>query len=1081
MNVSENWLFNGSSLASQVHAAAINGDKGALQKLIAGNPELKDKEDQFGRTPLMYCVLADRIDCAEALLKAGAGINKADRSQRTALHLAAQKGNYRFMKLLLARRANWMQKDLEEMTPLHLTTRHKSPKCLALLLKYMAPGEVDTQDRNKQTALHWSAYYNNPEHVKLLIKHDSNIGIPDIEGKIPLHWAANHKDPSAIHTVKCILDAAPTESLLNWQDYEGRTPLHFAVADGNVAVVDVLTSYEGCNVTSYDNLFRTPLHWAALLGKLNNTFFMLISIAFLLSVVFLQETVEVFLEHPSVKDDSDLEGRTSFMWAAGKGSDDVIRTMLNLKLDIDINMADKYGGAALHAAALSGHVSTVKLLLEHKAQVDATDVMKHTPLFRACEMGHKEVIQTLIKGGARVDLVDQDGHSPLHWAALGGNADVCQILIENKINPNVQDYAGRTPLQCAAYGGYINCMVVLLENNADPNIQDKEGRTALHWLCNNGYLDAIKLLLGFDAFPNHMENNEERYTPLDYALLGEHHEVIQFMLEHGALSIAAIQDIAAFKIQAVYKGYKVRKAFQDRKNLLMKHEQLRKDAAAKKREEENKRKEAEMLKGMENLVLSRVQVQPHPANREKSNRTPSTSQLSNKQSCVPSKRLLCGNTSQSQAGKNNSGLPAISQNKTTPKEKSQSAELPGEDHKNKTDLSRKHATSKPACVHFHSSKENDGAKVEATQVIVAATERSGEQHMAHTARAKGISHGEKLEDQNPSISGSRLHCEGTTRHMQNMNCTDGNSRNSRHCETLSKGKLHKLKARNKELNNERCSPAASSRPASAKRRFVNIRSDSSHAVIQTNNAANNELVKKTCPLPSVKAGTTRSMPSDLTAHTIFDDSLNLEKIYITGSKNADDQLCSHLTSQSMNIELIPLEIRMQIIEKERTRKELFRKKNYAATVIQRTWRSYQLRRELVQLFRAERQCQEDEDKWRQETAAFFIQVAWKKQLNHSPLKLVSSCKTLKALNKNNSAIKTSKQSILKQIYGHSQEGKVCHPARPSSKNKPSDVHMVSVSNLPYVHLLENEGKLKQFSYNMRPTTAGKSQNKRPKL
>lgn len=53
---------------------------------------------------------------------------------------------------------------------------------------------------------------------------------------------------------------------------------------------------------------------------------------------------------------------------------------------------------ALHAAALSGHVSTVKLLLEHRAQVDALDVMKHTPLFRACEMGHKEVIQTLIKG-----------------------------------------------------------------------------------------------------------------------------------------------------------------------------------------------------------------------------------------------------------------------------------------------------------------------------------------------------------------------------------------------------------------------------------------------------------------------------------------------------------------------------------------------------------------------------------------------------------------------------------------------------------------------------------------------------------
>ena len=36
MNRSENLFFAGSSLASQVHAAAINGDKGSLHKLIVG-------------------------------------------------------------------------------------------------------------------------------------------------------------------------------------------------------------------------------------------------------------------------------------------------------------------------------------------------------------------------------------------------------------------------------------------------------------------------------------------------------------------------------------------------------------------------------------------------------------------------------------------------------------------------------------------------------------------------------------------------------------------------------------------------------------------------------------------------------------------------------------------------------------------------------------------------------------------------------------------------------------------------------------------------------------------------------------
>ncbi|KFQ34199.1 Inversin, partial [Merops nubicus] len=1090
MNISANCLFSGSSLASEVHAAAVNGDKSTLQKLIAGNSDLKDKEDQFGRTPLMYCVLADRLDCAEALLKAGADVNRADRSRRTALHLAAQKGNYRFMKLLLARRGNWMQKDLEDMTPLHLTTRHKSPKCLALLLKHMAPGEVDTQDRNKQTALHWSAYYNNPEHVKLLIKHDSNIGIPDIEGKIPLHWAANNKDPSAVHTVKCILEAAPTESLLNWQDYEGRTPLHFAVADGNVAVVDVLTSYDGCNVTSYDNLFRTPLHWAALLGHAQIVHLLLERNKFgtipsdsqgatplhYAAQSNFAETVEVFLKHPSVKDDSDLEGRTSFMWAAGKGSDDVIRTILTLKLDIDINMTDKYAGTALHAAALSGHVSTVKLLLEHNAQVDALDVMKHTPLFRACEMGHKEVIQTLIQGGARVDLVDQDGHSPLHWAALGGNADVCQILIENKINPNVQDYAGRTPLQCAAYGGYINCMVVLLENNADPNIQDKEGRTALHWLCNNGYLDAIKLLLGFDAFPNHMENSEERYTPLDYALLGEHHEVIQFMLEHGALSIAAIQDIAAFKIQAVYKGYKVRKAFQERKNLLMKHEQLRKDAAAKKREEESKRKEAKLQKGTQNMEQNRFRAQQNPANREK---TTSTSQSPNKPADVQTKRPLSLSASQTQPGRNSRGSPKACHSKGTPKE---TAEPPNEGHKIRQDSLRKHIKSKSSSVHFHCGKAKEGTKVEVKRQVAAAAELAGDKDKEHTVEATGTcaqrSRRHPSSARGTATVGEKLRDQGTAVFFCSLSCTGGIARNSRPpCEASSKGKRHQQKSRSKEVNDERCSPAGSSRPGSAKTAFVNSRSDSVRAVEQTSKAGSNELAKKVSPLLSAEAEPTRTVPRNPAACSAPDDSLNLEKTDVIGSRNADDQLCA-VTWPSTNIELIPLEIRMQIIEKERKRKELFRKKNYAATVIQRTWRSYQLRQELFQLLGAKRQCKEDEDKWRQETAAFFIQVAWKKQLNHSPLKSVPSCKTLKSINKTGSAIKTSKQAILKQIYGRSQEGKVHQPTRPPSKLKLSDVHLVSVNNLQCVNLLEDMGKSKQFSYNMRPTTAAKSKNTR---
>ncbi|XP_006165105.1 inversin isoform X2 [Tupaia chinensis] len=1063
MNRSENVPFTGSSLASQVHAAAVNGDKGVLQRLITGNSALKDKEDQFGRTPLMYCVLADRLDCADALLKAGADVNKTDHSQRTALHLAAQKGNYRFMKLLLTRRANWMQKDLEEMTPLHLTTRHKSPKCLALLLKFMAPGEVDTQDKNKQTALHWSAYYNNPEHVKLLIKHDSNIGIPDVEGKIPLHWAANHKDPSAVHTVRCILDAAPTESLLNWQDYEGRTPLHFAVADGNVTVVDVLTSYESCNITSYDNLFRTPLHWAALLGHAQIVHLLLernksgtipsdsqgaTPLHYAAQSNF-AETVKVFLKHPSVKDDSDLEGRTSFMWAAGKGSDDVLRTMLSLKSDIDINMADKYGGTALHAAALSGHVSTVKLLLENNAQVDMTDVMKHTPLFRACEMGHKDVIQTLIKGGARVDLVDQDGHSLLHWAALGGNADVCQILIENKINPNVQDYAGRTPLQCAAYGGYINCMAVLMENNADPNIQDKEGRTALHWSCNNGYLDAIKLLLDFAAFPNQMENNEERYTPLDYALLGERHEVIQFMLEHGALSIAAIQDIAAFKIQAVYKGYKVRKAFRDRKNLLMKHEQLRKDAAAKKREEENKRKEAEQQKGRLSPDSCRPQALPC---------LPSAHDEPSKQSKQPP----AGNTAQaleSRDLRSPGESPGESPGRAPQSEQHVSSDLQRTDSKKPKETSREHSKGRAACVHFRPSEGNDGNRHPGSSSVEKSRgETVGEQRCE-------IGKGFLKQPSSIRVAGPAEKGEDPSRAAAHLPQRDGHWKPSMRRDTAPKGKCAPQKRRVQELRGERCSPAGSSRPGSARGEVVHAGQNPLHHRPPRNRMTQDKLAEGVYSDLPQSTENLRSGGRKLGTSTLSED--------VPVSKETDPAP-GPLCGQNVNIDLLPVELRLQIIERERRRKELFRTKNKAAAVIQRAWRSYQLRKQLSHLLHVKHLGAGDVDRWNRECMALLLQV-WKGKLELKHPKNSAVNRAPKSPSKGFSGIKSTRHSVLKQIYGCSQEGKIHHPTR--SSKAPSVLRLNSVSNLQCIQLLENSGRSKNFSYNLQSATQSKNKTK----
>ncbi|XP_048639259.1 inversin isoform X3 [Marmota marmota marmota] len=734
------------------------------------------------------------------------------------------------------------------------------------------------------------------------------------------------------------------------------------------------------------------------------------------------------------------------MWAAGKGSDDVLRTMLSLKSDIDINMADKYGGTALHAAALSGHVSTVKLLLENDAQVDATDVMKHTPLFRACEMGHKDVIQTLIKGGARVDLVDQDGHSLLHWAALGGNADVCQILIENKINPNVQDYAGRTPLQCAAYGGYINCMAVLMENNADPNIQDKEGRTALHWSCNNGYLDAIKLLLDFAAFPNQMENNEERYTPLDYALLGERHEVIQFLLEHGALSIAAIQDIAAFKIQAVYKGYKVRKAFRDRKNLLMKHEQLRKDAAAKKREEENKRKEAEQQKGHLSPDSCRPQALPCLPSPILQNETSGKSR-------APSKQPPASHIAQGPELRDSGGSPGGTPGKASQKEPHVSSDLQETDSRKPYETSREqHSKGHSACVHKRPSEDSEGhRRLGVSSLEKTRGETAGEQRCE---RVKGAL-------KQPSC----IRVAGPDEKGEDLPQQDGHRKPCRRHDAAPKARNTPQKRRLQELRG-RCSPAGSSRPGSAKGEVVHAGQNPLHHRTPRNRVTQDKLpggVYSDLPQSTEEM---RSGARKLGTPTLSEDAQLSKDI---------DPASGPLSGQSVNIDLLPVELRLQIIQRERTRKELFRKKNKAAAVIQRAWRSYRLRKHLSHLLNRKQPGAGDGHKWSRECTSLLLQV-WRRELEVKLPKTVAVIRVPKSPSKGISGTKSTRHSVLKQIYGCSLEGKVHHPTRLS--RAPPALHLNSVSNLQCIHLLENSGRSKNFSYNLQ--SAAKSKNK-PKL
>ena len=125
-------------------------------------------------------------------------------------------------------------------------------------------------------------------------------------------------------------------------------------------------------------------------------------------------------------------------FAAGRGDDAQVVSLLAQQADI--NWKNEYGLTPLHNAASNGHTSTCQLLIDNKADIDASDEYNNkTPIHRAAIKGHTSTCQLLIDHQANINACDQHGDTPLHLAAIYGHASTCQLLISNRA-----DYAIRT-------------------------------------------------------------------------------------------------------------------------------------------------------------------------------------------------------------------------------------------------------------------------------------------------------------------------------------------------------------------------------------------------------------------------------------------------------------------------------------------------------------------------------------------------------------------------------------------------------------------------------------------------------------
>lgn len=210
------------------------------------------------------------------------------------------------------------------------------------------------------------------EEIKTLLQKGANIHSEDDRGNTALDVAAYF---GRLEIVKLLLTKGalvrPNNLFLCLPNHQGNTPLHHAAAQGHLEILKTLiehnrrTGYNYINTKNKADL--TPISIAARNG---------------------QEVIVRYL----------LKKGAQFQQTKLYQNSPYLYNTLNTPLML---------------AAQGGHLSTVQLLLEYKANIDDKNQHGQTALHLAAEAQQKDVVFELLRQGADLHALDNQGHPPL--------------------------------------------------------------------------------------------------------------------------------------------------------------------------------------------------------------------------------------------------------------------------------------------------------------------------------------------------------------------------------------------------------------------------------------------------------------------------------------------------------------------------------------------------------------------------------------------------------------------------------------------------------------------------------------------
>ncbi|XP_068429655.1 ankycorbin [Clinocottus analis] len=193
---------------------------------------------------------------ASLLAKKGASAVKLDGEGKSALHVAAARGQTDCLSVILAHGADLSITDAAGFNPLHLAAKNNHTECCKKLIQSKCP--IDAVDSSGKAALHHAAASGNIQTVQLLCELKSPINLKDADGLTPLLLSAKHAHAEVCST---LLDCGAE---INTSDNSGRTALMLASESNAGSIVEVLVQ-RGADLSAVDSQGHDVVHYTKLL------------------------------------------------------------------------------------------------------------------------------------------------------------------------------------------------------------------------------------------------------------------------------------------------------------------------------------------------------------------------------------------------------------------------------------------------------------------------------------------------------------------------------------------------------------------------------------------------------------------------------------------------------------------------------------------------------------------------------------------------------------------------------------------------------------------------------------------------